>query len=87
MSNLIKVEYNTSVMVGAGWRSVEVTAIVELNKTGKKGEVKDVLLLDSEEPAKNMSRTGSKRQSYNGEYVASNQIGSQKIISKCNVID
>lgn len=87
MSNTIKVIYNSSVHVAAGWRSVEIMAEVELNKSGKKGAVLNVLEIDGETPSCGMSRTGASRQKYNGNSIAEREVGAVKIISKCKKVE
>lgn len=83
----IKIEYTTSVVVDARWRSIVVTALAELNESGKKCTIKEVLLIDGEHPTKYMSRTGVKRQNYNGRYIVERETGVIKIVSKCTKLE
>lgn len=82
----MKVKYTASVMVPAGWRSVEITAIVQPNKTGKMGIVQDVLAIDGETVKPNMSRTGANRQKYCGTSIAYREIGKNKRLSACEIV-
>ena len=75
--NKMKIEYKASVNTPAGHRSVYV--IAEAKKlSDKRCEVVAVLTLDDEEPAKVMSRTGAKRQQYDGIYCAAQEVGKKK---------
>ena len=75
------IEYKTSVCVDAGFRSTYIKAKAK-KISEKRCEVLEVLMINDEPTKYNMSLTGSKRQSFNGEYVAKNEIGKTKIISK-----
>ena len=79
-------EYNSSVLVTAGWRSISITAEATPSGTGKKAEVVKVLEIDGEDPTGYHSRTGSKRQTFNADYIANREMGAVKIVSKCNII-
>jgi hypothetical protein len=84
-SNIITAEYNSSVLVGAGWRSVTIKA--ELQKiTEKRAKVARVLEVDGETQLGWTSRTGARRQQYNSASTASRETGKVKIISKLNVL-
>jgi hypothetical protein len=84
-SNIITAEYNSSVLVGAGWRSVTIKA--ELEKiTEKRAKVSRVLEVDGETSLGWTSRTGARRQQYNSASTASRETGKVKIISKLNVL-
>ena len=73
----MKIEYKASVNTPAGHRSVYV--IAEAKKlSDKRCEVVAVLTLDDEEPCSVMSRTGAKRQQYDGIYYATQEIGKKK---------
>lgn len=85
-NNTIEIKYNSSVMTAAGWRSVEITAIAE-KISEKRARVTAVVLIDGEIPAYGQSRTGAKRQKYNGLYFAEKEIGKTKILSKCIVTE
>lgn len=78
------IEYNTSVMVPAGWRSVTITAKVE-PITPKRVKVVEVLEIDGEQPCGYTSRTGAKRQTYNARSIALREIDKVKILSKCSI--
>jgi|GEM_PF-2301376 len=84
-SNQIEITYNSSVLVNAGWRSVVISAIAELSKSGKMAKVLKVTAIDGEKPRGTFSRTGSKRQTYNSEGVAKREVGKNKRISACKV--
>ena len=84
MNNII-IKYNASVLVDAGWRSVIIEA--EAEKISEKMVVViDVLDIDGESPKRNQSRTGAKRQTYNGENIAKREIGKKKRLSSCEII-
>ncbi len=80
----ITIEYSASVKVPAGWRSVAVTATAE--KTGGFAVVSEVLTIDGETPAYGQSRTGARRQEFNGLYWAAQEVGKRKRVSACTVI-
>ncbi|MFA5166747.1 MAG: hypothetical protein WC449_05680 [Candidatus Paceibacterota bacterium] len=86
-TNTIKISYKSSVLVAAGWRSISITALAELNKYGKKGTVTEVLDVDGEGVVGYASRTGANRQKYNVGYIVRREIGATKIISKVEVIN
>lgn len=82
----MKIEYQTSVKTPAGWRSVDVQALVE--KTSDKiAKVTDILLVDGEKPGYKQSRTGAKRQQFNGLFVARCEIGKNKRLSSCKILE
>ena len=82
----MKIEYQTSVKTQAGWRSIDVQAIIE--KTSEKtGKVTTILLVDGEKPAYGQSRTGAKRQSFNGLFVARLEVGKNKRLSSCKILE
>ena len=77
---LLTIEYKSSVSTPAGHRSVYI--IAEAKKLSKKRvQVLNVLTIDDEEPKNVMSRTGAKRQQYNGLYYADAEVGKKKNIS------
>lgn len=86
MCNIITMEYNSSVLTAAGWRSVTIAAKAE-KISEKRAKVVQVLLIDNEVPAYNQSRTGANRQKYNGLYFAGKEVGKIKILSKCNIVE
>lgn len=81
----IKIRYKSSVKTPAGWRSVQIVAAAE-RVSDAMAQVKEVLLIDGETPGYQQSRTGAKRQQFNGRYFAGQQIGTKKRISSCEVI-
>ena len=81
----MKVSYTSSVKVPAGWRSVTVVALVEKISAGM-GKVVEVLTIDGSTPAYGQSRTGARRQEFNGKYWAESQIGSKKRLSACSIV-
>jgi len=83
--NTLTIKYNASVLVGAGWRSVKITAIAE-KISEKRAEIKEVIAIDGEEPSGYTSRTGAKRQTYNANSIALREIGNVKILSKCELV-
>ena len=82
----IKIQYTASVLVNAGWRSLEITAIAE-KISEKRCKVTEVIDVDGEGVAGYASRTGANRQKYNVGSIAQREIGSVKIISKLTVIE
>lgn len=83
----MKVEYKSAVNTPAGHRSVYI--IAEAKKLSEKRvEITNVLTIDDEQPNYTMSRTGAKRQQYNGLYYAEQQVGKKKnIATLLNVIE
>ena len=81
----MQVRYTSSVKVPAGWRSVSVVANVE-KVSPAMAKVVDVLFIDGEVPSYGQSRTGAKRQEFNGKYWAEAQIGAKKRLSACEII-
>jgi len=82
----LTIKYNASVLVAAGWRSIEITAIAEPNKTGKKATIIEVINIDGNGVGGYASRTGANRQKYNTDYIAKREIGTVKIVSKVEVV-
>ena len=76
----MKIEYTSAVNTPAGHRSVYIIAIAK-KISEKRVEVVEVLTFDEEAPVAVMSRTGAKRQQYNGLYYATQEIGKKKNIS------
>jgi hypothetical protein len=85
MSNSIVIEYKSSVLVDAGWRSVYIKAKA-VKISPKMAEVVNVLEIDGEIPSGYVSRTGAKRQRYNSDSIAKREVGSRKRISSCSVL-
>ena len=82
----MKIEYKSSVMVPAGWRSVYITALAE-PISDKRVRVAEVLSIDDEAPGVGMSRTGANRQRFNGITIAGREVGKMKNISALTVVD
>ena len=80
----ITISYNTSVKTQAGHRSVTITAKAEQFSV-KMARVVEVIAIEGEAPAYGMSRTGAKRQQYDGRWVARREIGANKRLSACEV--
>lgn len=82
----MKIEYAGSVRVAAGWRSVTFRA--EARKISPKmAEVLEITSIDGEEPDYGMSRTGARRQEYNGRFWAAAEIGKKKRIGAVRIIE
>lgn len=86
MSNVITVKYNASVLVNAGWKSVEITAKAE-KISEKRCTITEVVDVDGEGTSGYASRTGAKRQQYNVGYIAGREVGLTKVISKLTVLN
>lgn len=86
MCNIITIDYSSSVLTAAGWRSVTIAAKAE-KISEKRAKVVQVLMIDNEAPTYGQSRTGANRQKYNGLYFAEKEVGKIKILSKCLIID
>jgi hypothetical protein len=82
---LVKIKYQSSVKTPAGWRSVQIVAVAE-RVSDAMAQVKEVLLIDGETPNYQQSRTGAKRQEFNGKYFATQQIGAKKRIATCELL-
>lgn len=82
----MKIEYQTSVKTPAGWRSIDVQAVAE-KTSDKMAKVTSVLLVDGESPAYGQSRTGAKRQQFNGLFVARLEVGKNKRLSSCKILE
>ena len=80
----MQITYTASVFTQAGWRSVSITAEAEQISKGM-AAVTRVVAIDGEDPAYGMSRTGAKRQQYNGKAIAQREIGTKKRLSACTV--
>ena len=83
----MKIEYKAAVNTPAGHRTVYI--IANATKLSEKRVVIDsVINIDDETPEKVMSRTGAKRQQYDGLYYASAEVGKKKNISSLfNILD
>lgn len=82
----MQITYTLGVKTPAGWRSVTVTARVEMVSPAM-CVVREVQELDGETPGYGMSRTGAKRQEYDGRYYARTEVGKKKRISACTVVE
>ena len=81
---MIRIKYDGSVLTPAGFRSVAIEALAE--KTSEKmARVVSVELIDGSAPGY-ASRTGAKRQSYNGLKTAKLEIGKNKRLSACIIL-
>jgi len=76
----LTIKYNASVMVDAGWRSVEVTAIAD-KISEKRVSVTRVTDIDGLGNTGYGSRTGAKRQQYHIGGIAVREEGKIKNIS------
>jgi len=81
----VTVKYNSSVLTAAGWRSITIMAHANY-LSAKRVEIISVDSIDGLTPEKNMTRTGSKRQAYNGLYFAGSESGKVKNISSLELI-
>lgn len=82
---IITIVYSSAVKVEAGWRQVNVKASAEKISAGM-AVVREVVEIDGETPASGQSRTGAKRQSFNGKWWAAQQVGAKKRISSCEIV-
>lgn len=83
--NTITIKYSTGVLVSAGWRQVTITAIAE-KTSAKMAKVIEVTEIDGEAPDYGMSRTGAKRQEFNGHYLDRREMGAKKRLSACVIV-
>lgn len=74
------VEYKASVNTPAGWRSVYMKGEAK-RISDKRVEVVSITHINDEPVQYNMSRTGAKRQEFNGNYFANQEVGKTKNIS------
>lgn len=81
----ITIVYSSAVKVDAGWRHVNIKARAEKISAGM-AVVREVIEIDGEAPAYGQSRTGAKRQSFNGKWWAGQQIGAKKRLSACEIV-
>jgi hypothetical protein len=82
---MIRIKYTASVFTAAGWRSVTVAAEADQISAGM-ATVTRVTGIDGEAPSYGMSRTGARRQQYNGQAIAKREIGARKRLSACAVV-
>ena len=80
----ITITYSAAVQVPAGWRQISITARAA-KVSEKMATVQEVIAIDGEAPCYGMSRTGAKRQEFDGRYIARREVGARKRISSCEV--
>ncbi len=78
------IRYTASVFTPAGWRGVQVQARAERLSAGT-ARVVEVLAIDGQTPHYGQSRTGARRQTYNGASVALRELGARKRLSSCTI--
>ena len=83
--SIVTVKYNSSVLTMAGWRSITIMAQANY-LSAKRVEIVSVDSIDGLTPSKNMSRTGSKRQVYDGLYYSNCEAGKIKNISSLELV-
>ena len=81
----MRIRYNASVYTAAGWRNVSIEADAVRLSPGM-AQVEKVVAIDGATPAYGVSRTGARRQEYNGLGVAEREVGARKRISACEVV-
>lgn len=81
----VTVEYTSSVLTNAGWRSVTVTATAE-KLSEKRVEIIEVTDIDGNGCTGYASRTGANRQKYNVKYFADKEAGKTKNISRLKIV-
>jgi hypothetical protein len=82
----MKIKYSIGVKTPAGWRQVDVIASVSPISPAMV-QVDIVELIDGETPGSRQSRTGAKRQQFDGRYFASAEAGKRKRLSACTIVD
>ena len=82
---IVIVRYKSSVLTLAGWRSITIVAGANY-LSAKRVEIINVELIDGLTPQKNMTRTGSKRQTYDGIYYSNCEAGKVKNISSLEFV-
>lgn len=82
----MRIEYTASVFTAAGWRSVAITADAE-RVSDRMARVVAVTAIDGHDPRPGMSRTGARRQQYNGAAIAAREVGARKRLSACNILE
>lgn len=83
---MILIKYQSGVKTLAGWRPVSVVAEATRSGTGKMAEVTKVVTIDGDAPSRGQSRTGAKRQEFDGVFWANREIGAKKRVSACEVL-
>ena len=84
-NSIVTVKYKSSVLTMAGWRSITIIAGANY-LSAKRVEIISVDSIDGLTPLKNMTRTGSKRQTYDGLYYSNNEAGKVKNISSLEFV-
>ena len=82
----MKIEYSASVYTPAGWRNVTIAADAERISAGM-ARVTTVTAINGEDPRPNMSRTGARRQEFNGTGIAARELGARKRLSACSILE
>ena len=82
----MKIEYTASVHTRAGWRSVTIAADAERISDGM-ARVMAVTTIDGEDPRPGMSRTGARRQQFNGASIAAREVNARKRLSACAILE
>jgi hypothetical protein len=85
MNDVMNVEYKGSVSTPAGWRPVWMKGTAK-KISEKRCEIIEITHIDDEEVSYNMSRTGAKRQSFNGMYFSDNEKGKKKNLSSITIL-
>lgn len=80
------IKYYIGVKTPAGWRQVSIVATATPISAAM-CKVDTVELIDGEIPHHGQSRTGAKRQQFDGRYFAQAQIGSKKRLSTCQILE
>ena len=78
-------KYSVGVNVPAGWRQVSIVAECE-PISPQMARVLNVRSIDGEAPNTTQSRTGARRQEFNGLWWAKREIGKTKRISACSEV-
>lgn len=81
---MLAIQYTASVFTAAGWRNVTITAEADQTSAGM-ATVTRVTAIDGEAPTCGMSRTGARRQAFNGNAIAKREIGARKRLSACAI--
>ena len=82
----MRIEYSASVFTPAGWRNVTISADAERISAGM-ARVLAVTAINGDDPRHGMSRTGAKRQMFNGAGVAAREKGTRKRLSACSILE
>jgi len=83
----VRIQYKTSVFTQAGWRPVVIEAQATLIRALPPAfQTIRVLLINEQQPAILMSRTGAARQSFNGLSIAAREVYKVLDGSSCRVV-